>query len=615
MGRAFSTHQKRALRVDSGREGEADHVVPYSRGGKTDVVNGQILSRAENRRKGATHFEPRPWQKEMLKSWNNRAVDCKGYLAVCAPGSGKTTAALMIARQWLNAKRDRQLVVVVPSKNLQLSWRNIASQLFQINLETEDCGSSRQGFHGSVTTYQGVSSADQLLRIRVSRSETMVIFDEVHHCSDRNDWGEKINNAFGYAKEVLMLSGTPWRTDKQPISFATYGPDGLVKADFSFTYPEARRAGHIRRPSFSFEAGKVTEVIQDRSYLVSLDLPEDEQTDITLTPLVATDDSYMRRLIEKGHNALQLIRRQRPKAGGIIMCVNIPHAHKVAGIVKDITGYEAALICSDPDIENTTVDRFRLSDNPWVVTVKKVSEGTDIPRLEVLVWLTNIVSGTFFHQAVGRVIRKQGNGDDEAQIILPASSTYRQLADNMENEFGPAIDVDEFDFEDWGPPREPIEPRSNSVIYRTEYLGTEMVSIAGISVSPSTYEKAVEMSRIGNVPVEALLRLMTEQDPSLIITGDQIERAPDGAHGITLEDQLKQLRLTINQQVNALARRIMERIEPDKDLGWHLFRIHTYIGNGVKQDQMSKLQLERKLQDAMYFHENPQAWRIIYEKR
>ena len=84
---------------------------------------------------------------------------------------------------------------------------------------------------------------------------------------------------------------------------------------------------------------------------------------------------------------------------------------------------------------------------------------------------------------------------------------------------------------------------------------------------------------------------------------------------ITLEDQLKQLRLTINQQVNALARRIMERIEPDKDLGWHLFRIHTYIGNGVKQDQMSKLQLERKLQDAMYFHENPQAWRIIYEKR
>lgn len=39
------------------REYEADHVVPYAKGGPTEVANAQVLCRYHNRQKGATVVE------------------------------------------------------------------------------------------------------------------------------------------------------------------------------------------------------------------------------------------------------------------------------------------------------------------------------------------------------------------------------------------------------------------------------------------------------------------------------------------------------------------------------------------------------------------------------
>ena len=47
-----------AVELVTGQTGEADHVVPYSKGGKTDVENLQLISGRTNRMKGAFKFEP-----------------------------------------------------------------------------------------------------------------------------------------------------------------------------------------------------------------------------------------------------------------------------------------------------------------------------------------------------------------------------------------------------------------------------------------------------------------------------------------------------------------------------------------------------------------------------
>jgi 5-methylcytosine-specific restriction endonuclease McrA len=61
--RLFSARERRALAIYSGfrcemcrarlDRFEADHVVPWSKGGKTDVRNGQALCSSCNRKKGA----------------------------------------------------------------------------------------------------------------------------------------------------------------------------------------------------------------------------------------------------------------------------------------------------------------------------------------------------------------------------------------------------------------------------------------------------------------------------------------------------------------------------------------------------------------------------------
>ena len=49
--------------------------------------------------------------------------------------------------------------------------------------------------------------------------------------------------------------------------------------------------------------------------------------------------------------------------------------------------------------------RFADGDAPWIVAVRMVSEGVDIPRLRVGVYATNTVTELFFRQAVGRLVR------------------------------------------------------------------------------------------------------------------------------------------------------------------------------------------------------------------
>ena len=53
---------------------------------------------------------------------------------------------------------------------------------------------------------------------------TLVILDEIHHGGDARSWGDGIREAFEPAKRRLSLTGTPFRSDTNPIPFVTYEP-------------------------------------------------------------------------------------------------------------------------------------------------------------------------------------------------------------------------------------------------------------------------------------------------------------------------------------------------------------------------------------------------------
>ena len=71
-------------------------------------------------------------------------------------------------------------------------------------------------------TYAQVAAHPALHRQRTENRRTLVIFDEIHHAGDALSWGDAVKEAFDPARRRLALTGTPFRSDANPIPFVTY---------------------------------------------------------------------------------------------------------------------------------------------------------------------------------------------------------------------------------------------------------------------------------------------------------------------------------------------------------------------------------------------------------
>ncbi|HVW31310.1 MAG TPA: hypothetical protein VHL53_02120, partial [Acidimicrobiia bacterium] len=73
--------------------------------------------------------------------------------------------------------------------------------------------------------------------------------------------------------------------------------------------------------------------------------------------------------------------------------------------------------------------KFVTSTDPWIVAVRMVSEGVDIPRLRVGVFATTTTTELFFRQAVGRLVRwTRGVRGQKAFLYIPDEPRLRARA-------------------------------------------------------------------------------------------------------------------------------------------------------------------------------------------
>jgi len=74
-----------------------------------------------------------------------------------------------------------------------------------------------------------------------------------------------------------------------------------------------------------------------------------------------------------------------------------------------------------------------MSGDRWMVAVRMVSEGVDIPRLAVGVYATSVGTALFFAQAVGRFVRARRRGET-ASVFLPSIPVLLGYAAELEAE-------------------------------------------------------------------------------------------------------------------------------------------------------------------------------------
>lgn len=504
MPRRFSRAQKTAASLIQEIAGDADHINPFSKGGETVVENCQILSETANRQKGAFEFKPRKWQTEFLREWDDREPHAP-FMLIAIPGGGKTMAALEACRRWMAAGSDRRVIFVVPTDNLREQWKDEAAN-FGISLQTKEFGTNfKHGFQGAVVTYYLVANQPLVFRKLCSVAPTMVVLDEIHHCGDEAHFGNGITTAFELAKERLLMSGTPWKSDGRSIPFVKYDGNGYAVGNFSYDYPRALNEDVVRYLVFDHAKGSIRNDCTGETEFISQEISDNDAAQ-RLKKLLDPNGDYVKEQIVSAHRKLVEVRKSIPDAAALAACIDQFHAVKVAALIREVTGCEPSVIVSDTDIENDSVKEFRKSRKEWLVAVRKVSEGTDIKRLQVLCYLTNTTSELFFRQLVGRVSRVRGLEDFEAYVYLPADPRLIRCAQNIENAQVQALrDLSEKESRE-------LNERQQGALefdsYSTQHDGTEVVLIGSESIPIADAKKIERVAESVGVSMQKVMQIM-----------------------------------------------------------------------------------------------------------
>lgn len=453
----------------------ADHIQPHSRHGATDVINGQALCPDCNLKKGnKMSRELLDWQQETLDKYR-RAVNPARFLIAAFPGMGKTKAAAAILEQ-----TDRFGIILVPQADCLTSWRATLHEhsICPASTVAGDgisgmCSTCVKPVRAAVMTYDLAAANPHIIAtIYRKYGPCLLICDEVHHLRHERAWSAAIIAAQPYIDTVLSLSATPFRTDEEPVPFVhTEGPwtreisilaDDLI-AEYGYGKALTMKPPPVARAVFERYDADVTWLESDIDGEVERTATLSGQNNLEVARkarrhAVDTRGHWLSNVLHDADSRLLEIRNDNPRAGGVIVCRDINHAVATADFLVretdgDVTVYTQEYATPCHRIGNGRRDNdgrrkghrsgdilgdYKDGNTKWVVTVRKVSEGVDIPRLQVLVYATVTRTRLFFVQVVGRVIRivwgLAEHVDQTAWVYIPDDEDMRVFAAEVEND-------------------------------------------------------------------------------------------------------------------------------------------------------------------------------------
>lgn len=377
----------------------------------------------------ANAIQLRAWQQEALVKLEAR--EGSSFLAVATPGAGKTTFALTAVRRALVARHVRRVVTVVPTQHLKQQWA-VAAEKFDIDLDPDwraSDGVLPSDVHGIAVTYQQVAANPNALRCLVRGA--FVVLDEIHHAADSRSWGDSVRHAFEPAWLRLCMSGTPFRSDQSTIPFIRYVGEE-AEADYEYTYGNALDDRRVVRPVyFPRINGRMEWTSPDGlAYAATFeDALGRVLSSQRLRTALALDGDWLPAVLTRAHRQLLHLRQQDPGAAGMVIAMDQDHARGIGRILMERLGVNATIATSDDPLASRKIADFAEGQAPWIVAVRMVSEGVDIPRLRVGVYATNTVTDLFFRQAVGRLVRMSGSLRQQfAYMFIPDDVRLRRFA-------------------------------------------------------------------------------------------------------------------------------------------------------------------------------------------
>jgi superfamily II DNA or RNA helicase len=527
------------------------------------VINGQALCPPCNLAKGDRVSGLRQWQQRAIDEYLARGQ--QDFLLEATPGAGKTRVSLAIARRLLDDGTIERVAVVVPTDPLRLQWCDASTDL---HLRPLDDGIvSKAGYDGVVLTYAqlAVGASADLMRRDVSRHKTLGIFDEAHHSGAERAYARGVLTAFGTAARRLSTTGTPWRRDNREIPFVHYGDDGLVSVDYHYRYAAAVNDRICRPIVFHAHNGEARWV--DCGTIIEAHVCEDldeDQTGAALDTLYRPEHQWMPAMLAKAARALDLQRAEDvPDAGGLVLAETRWHALEYARLLEEITGEKPVLIRGDDPLAKDKIDSFRNGGQRWIISVRMISEGIDIPRLAIGVYAAKKWTPLFFRQAVGRLVRQRGDENHNAQMFIPAVPAIVRHAYEIEQELLHELAEEEEHAERV---RKEAEERQQTLDLRMPLSASEPIFTQaihrGLGYEPEDLTEAVAKCQQFGIPADKAVnvaRLLQEERARPLDVSAQVTVQPAAA-----AESQHRLERRLRQEVEALSRRLdyMEDRDP-----------------------------------------------------
>lgn len=410
----------------------------------------------------------RAWQARCIETALQRLSDQQPhFLCQATPGAGKMLMAAVLTEELvLNGSIDH-VIYLGPTTAVVERARETFSQILGHPMH------GRLGDIGIALTYQALSFRLKDLKQLCRQGRTLLVWDESHHAAGAtagaaknihtnpavtgaNQWGLALLALERDVRFTLALSGTPWRTDGSCLPLLRYMAPGhgvistSQRAAQPLSHPESDSLALI--PDFTYT---LRDAIQDdvcripRLYLIDNDdirlvAEQHAQREIlhyqSIPALLRHPGVHysallrhpgpQQHLLEVSCQRLRRLQEEDPTTAGLVVASSISHAEDIADSLQQM-GQTVCLVTSQTAGAHARLEAFRYSHTSWIVSVNMVSEGVDIPRLQVCCYLSHVRTEQYFRQVLGRVIRRRHAQDDACYFYALNESTLRHYANRL----------------------------------------------------------------------------------------------------------------------------------------------------------------------------------------
>lgn len=406
-----------------------------------------------------------------LRDWQSNCIDTalkfyknkKHFLCLATPAAGKTIMSAMLAKQLKDTNLIDYVLCFSPSTTVSENMRETFSQVLDARFD------GVIGSVGNSHTYQSIKGLKDNYINLLDEYRILVVFDEIHHCAGNtentaNAWGKGILSKLkDKAIYTLSLSGTPWRSDNLPITLAEY--ENQINCHYLYGLTEAIQDGVCRSPQIVLIDNKNIKITKENDEVHNFPSFVDlfNQKIISYSELVHNEKA-LKYILNQAINKLDNIRCNQLNAGGLIVASSTIHAYMISELMhKEFNQSSIVVTYKNPDAI-TIINDFKNSHASWIISVGMISEGTDIPRLQVCCHLSRVKTELYFRQVLGRILRVTSNNDEKAWLYTFAEPSLSDFSYRLQEEIPQQSIVNEIDtdFEYLNTEKKPITTNSSN---------------------------------------------------------------------------------------------------------------------------------------------------------